>query len=171
MSAPPIVFQWTGSAMEPAGRFARECDRYFVVGERYTLSEWQDRTQRSHNHFFACVAEAWKNLPEDQAERFPTPEHLRRFALIKSGHHDRTEFVASSKAEALRLAAFLRGFDEYAVVVVRDNVVARLTAKSQSRRAMGAKDFAQSKNDVLHLCADLIGVAPESLSRAAKEHG
>jgi hypothetical protein len=169
MSAPPITFRWSGEAMEPVGRFSRECDRVYTVGEKYTLVEHQDRSQRTHNHYFASLSEAWANLPEDQAERFPTVDHLRKFALIKRGFADQADFVASSKAEAIRLAAFLRSFDEYAVVTIRDNVVTRWTAKSQNRRSMGAKAFAESKNAVLDYCASLIGVAPEALSRNARE--
>lgn len=168
MSAPPIVYEWTGEGHVPLPRFRAEADAHFVVGQRYRMIEHEDRSQRSHNHFFANVGEAWKNLDEQHLDRFPTPEHLRKAALIAKGHFDRTEFVASSKAEALRLAAFLRGLDEYAVIVVREAVVARLVAKSMSRRAMG-KEFKQAKDDVLDYCAQILGVTPEALMRNTRE--
>ena len=49
---------------------------------------WQlaeHRSKASHDHFFAIINEAWKNLPEDMGDDFPSPEHLRKWALIKSG--------------------------------------------------------------------------------------
>lgn len=161
--APPIPFRWSGDSMEPLPRFAKECDRHFVVGEVYQLVEQQDRSQTSHNHYFACVAEAWKNLPDEMVERFPTAEHLRKFALIKAGFADSRQFLAASKAEALRLAAFVRPCDEYALVTVREMVVTVWTARSQSMRAMGRRDFQASKDAVLDAISALIGVSADSL--------
>ncbi len=76
-------------------------------------------------------------------------------------------FVASSKAEAARIAAFLRPVEDTAVVRVKDAVVIRWTAKSQSMRAMGKDDFQRSKDAVLAVIDELIGTAPGTLSREA----
>lgn len=162
---PPLAFQWDGEHMTPFGRFGREAQRYFVVGEIYNLVEESQRSSVTHKHFFACVNEAWRNVPEHLNDQFPTAEHLRKFALIKTGFADSQQFVASSKAEALRIAAFLRPVDEYAIIVVRDAVVTRYTAQSQSKRAMGKQRFAESKDLVLNFCAELIGVSPDQLTR------
>lgn len=169
MSAPPITFRWSGEAMEPVGRFSRECDQHFTVGETYTLVTQEDRSGNSHRRFFAIVNEAWKNLPEDLAERLPTPDHLRRYALIKAGFADQRQIVASSRAEALRLAAFVRPMDEYAVVSVDGLVVTVWTAHSQNMRAMGKERFKASVDGVEHVLGQMIGVAPEALSRNARE--
>ena len=165
MTDRPVQFQWDGEAMVPANRFwAGVCDKQFVVGERYTLAEHHERSGNSHRHYFAEVKTAWDNLPEDQAERFPTPEHLRAYALIKTGWHDKADFVASSKAEALRMAAFLRPIDEYSIVLVKDNIVSRFTAKSQAYRAMNKKDFQASKDAVLDYVSGLCGISVEELN-------
>jgi hypothetical protein len=55
--------------------------------------------------------------------------------------------------------------DDFAVVIVREAVVLVWTAKSQSVKAMGAKDFQQSKSDVLDFLADLIGVSSDELAK------
>jgi hypothetical protein len=165
----PVTFHWDGEAMYPHQRFRQLCDRQFVVGEHYRLVEEQVRSRETHNHFFASIQEAWENLPEDQAERFPSPEHLRKFALIKAGYADQRQFVASSKAEALRLAAFMKGFDDYALVTVAGTVVNVFTAQSQSMKAMGKKAFQDSKQACLDIASGMIGVAPETLSRNARE--
>jgi hypothetical protein len=168
MSAPPILYEWQGDCMKPVGRFAKECDRLFVVGERYKLAEHADRSQASHNHYFAAIAEAWANLPEREAERHLTAEHLRKYALIKSGYADQEDFVAGSKAEAVRLATALRKVDGYSVVTISGCVVTRWTAKTQRMNAMGRKDFQESKQAVLDYVAGLVGVSPDELSSNAQ---
>lgn len=163
----PVEFAWTGDAMQPLGRFRGLCDRQFVIGESYILTELEERSSKSHAHFFACVRDGWSSLPEDLAGRFPSPDHLRKWALIKVGFRDEVSFVASSKAEAARIAAFLRPVEDTAVVRVKDAVVVRWTAKSQSMRAMGKDDFQRSKDAVLAVIDELIGTAPGTLSREA----
>lgn len=167
MTAAPIPMRWEGDVFRPHPRYQKECDRTFTVGDVYRLVEHQDRSQASHSHYFASLAEAWANLPDDLAERWPTPEHLRKFALIKAGYADSRQIVASSRAEALRLASFIRPMDEYAVVTVAEAVVTVFTARSQSKRAMGAKDFQASKQAVLDYVAGLIGTTTETLTRSA----
>lgn len=164
MTAPPMAFKWDGESMFPVGRFARECDRHFVVGETYRLVEHQDRSRASHDHFFAAIHDAWENLPEHIAARIPTPDHLRKFALIRTGYADQRQLVASSKAEARRLAAFVRPMDEYAIVSVEGCVVTVFTAQSQSMKAMGKSRFQASKQAVLDWVANLIGTTPAALS-------
>jgi hypothetical protein len=160
-----LLFKWDGEAMTPAR--PRQADAEFVVGESYLLDRVEQRSSASHAHFFACVNEAWRNLPEDQAERFPTAERLRKYALIMTGYRDERTIVASSTAEALRLAAFIRPMDEFAVVIVRGAVVAVMTAKSQSMRAMKKKAFSESKQAVLDYLASMIKVDRATLEREA----
>lgn len=161
----PIVFQWDGEAMVPHRRFQAECDRIFVVGQAYRMTAQEHRSLSSHNHFFAAIHEAWMSLPEHLTERFPTEEHLRKYALIKAGYHDSSSIVCTSKAEAQRIAAFVRPLDSFAVVTVSEAVVTVFTAKSQSKKAMGGKEFQESKNRVLDVIAALIGIQPETLTR------
>lgn len=163
----PIPMLWEGDVFRPLPGYARACDRAFVVGAVYRLAEHEERSQASHNHFFAAVAEAHANLPEHLAERLPTPEHLRKFALIKAGYADSRTLVASSKAEAQRLAAFVRPMDSFAVVVASEATVTVWTAKSQSVRAMGKKEFQESKDAVLDIIAGLIGTTPAALAANA----
>lgn len=145
----------------------RAADRQYVVGATYFLDHREDRSAASHRQYFAAINEAWQNLPEDYAERFPSPEALRKYALVKSGFRDERTLVASSRAEATRLAAFIRPMDEFAVVVVAEATVTVMTAKSQSMRAMGKAEFQRSKDAVLDVIAGMIGVSPRTLSAEA----
>lgn len=160
----PAPFRWSGDAMIPLR--PRAADRAYAVGEVYNLAPEEARSSASHKHYFAIIREAWLNLNEDYAERFANPEALRKWALIKAGYRDERSIVCASKAEAQRVAAFIKPMDEYALVIVRDATVIVLTAKSQSVRAMGKKDFAESKEKVLAVLAELIGVDPTELKRA-----
>ena len=157
----PLAFDWDGEAMIPLNGPA--ADRQYVIGERYRLAPHEDSSTASRNHYFASVEEAWKNLPEDQADRFPTFHHLRKWALIRAGYRDERTMVADSKAEAQKLAAFIKPMDDYAVVVVRECTVAVYTAKSQKMKAMGRKDFQESKDRVLDVLSGLIGVSTDEL--------
>jgi hypothetical protein len=169
MSTPaPILFQYDGEAMVPASQaWARRADKAFVVGEVYSLAVHEERSGPSHRGYFAALNEAFKNLPEDIAERYPTVEHLRKRALIKAGFYNERSIVCSSEAEAQRLTAFVGGMDEYAVVVAKENVVKVFTAKSQSVRAMPKDEFQESKQKVLDAVASLVGVTPEALNANA----
>lgn len=166
MSTPaPIMFRWDGEAMVP--RHPRLADKAFVIGQEYPLVEHHGRSEASHRHYFACIHDAWQNLPADAAERFATSEHLRKWALIKAGYRDERTIVLPTKADAQRVAAFMKPDADCSVVVARECVVVCWTAKSQSVRAMGKADFQASKDAVLQVVAELIGAQPDQLGRAA----
>lgn len=160
---------WTGEVFEPINpRFVRLANERYGKGEVLNLEHIEERSSASHRHYFACVNEAWKNLPEDKASEYPTAEHLRKRALIKAGFATMTDYVCSTKAEAVRWAQNLRKeADEYAVVLVSDSVVRVLKAQSQSQKAMGKERFQASKDAVLTAIADLIGVTTDELKKAA----
>ncbi len=165
MTALPFI--WNGEAMEIRKGFQKRADEAFCVGESYTLEVVEDRSAASHRHYFAAINEAWANLPEGLAERWPSAEHLRKAALIRAGYRDERSFACSSRAEAIRMAAFLKPIDDFAMVALSGTTVLVLTAKSQSVRAMGKAVFQESKDAVLNALADMIGVAPDDLARAA----
>lgn len=165
MSAPPpMAFRWTGAEMVPL--HPRLAERRFERGQTYTLAQHEERSTATHNHEFAFIAEAWKNLPDDLAELYPSPEHLRKRALIQAGYFDEMAIDAGTNAAAIRVAAALRAIDDFAFVVVRGPLVVRRTAKSQSRRAMSKAEFQASKTAVLDIIADMLGVAPGDLETA-----
>jgi hypothetical protein len=169
MTERPVIFTWDGQAMVPRDRrFAFQCDRQFVVGSEYTLVQHEDRSAASHRFYFAAVNEAWKNLPEQIADTFPSAEHLRKWALIRAGYRAERTHTAATKAEALRLAAFIKPIDDFAIVTTSGLAVTVWTAKSQSVRAMGKKEFETSKRAVLDILAGLIGVKAEDLKAAAE---
>ena len=154
----PFRAIWAGGAFVPEDRFLGTVRAEFGEGEIVPLVRHEDRSGASHNHYFATLADLWESLPEGEADRWPTVEHLRKYALIRTGWRDERSIVCASRAEALRLAAFVRPMDPYAVVAVSEAVVRVWTAKSQSLRAMGRQDFEKSKQNVLDFVADMIGV-------------
>lgn len=161
----PLMFEWDDESMVPLN--PRRAENMYVVGERYRLVPHEERSTASHNHFFACVKDAFDNLPEDREEQFATPEHLRKWCLIQAGYRDQRTIVCASQAEALRVAAFIRPIDDYAVVVAREATVIEWKAKSQSGRAMGKKVFQESKDKVLDILAGMVKIDAETLERNA----
>ena len=161
----PLLAQWDGEAFVVARRHAKDCDKALVVGERYMLTVEEQRSDAAHRSFFASVTEAWRNLPEDQAERFPTADALRRYALIKAGFCDRRDIVCANNNEAMRLAGMVKALDAYSITTVSERVVSVWTAESQSKKSMGKQRFNESQNAVRDFCAAMIGVSSDALAR------
>lgn len=162
----PINCIWDGESFVPANRYyARIADDQFGVGELVTLVREEERSAKSHRHYFASINEAWKSLPDELAAQYPTAEHLRKAALIRAGYADERSIVCGSRAEALRVAAFIRPMDTYAIVATYHAVVKVWTAQSQSVRAMGKAEFQASKDKVLDWIAGLLGVPVEHLPK------
>ena len=161
-----MYFYWMDGAMHPLPRFREAAMRLFETGKRYQLDdmdEVQAASSAERRRYFACVREAWMQLPESKTEQYPTPNHLRRWALIKCGFHDQRSIACSSKEEAARVASFIKPMDSYAVVVLKDDVVSIYTAKSQRVRAMDKKTFQTSSRAVLDCLSEAIGVTRKQL--------
>jgi len=167
VTALPVPYVWDGEVLRPLPAFAKAASASLRVGEVVAMAPAELRSPPSHRHYFACVREAWVNLPEEHAARFASDEHLRKYALIKAGYRDERQVVCGSKAEARRIAAFIRPIDDYAVVLVEGPVIIQFTAKSQSATAMSKAQFQASKDAVLDILAEMIGVDPTTLARAA----
>ena len=164
--APPIKMRWTGTALEPvSGYWQRLADQYLVVGEVYRVVNEEEQSDKSRGHEFAFLKEAWNSLPDALLDQYPNPEIMRKHGLIAKGHCTMKQHVCASTAEAERLATILKPYDVYAIVRQRGPVVTVYTAVSQSRRAMGAKMFQQSKQDLMEFVGDLLGVAPETFGK------
>ena len=169
MSDKPFSVTWTGEVFSPAsGMWSKECAKRFTAGETYRLNEEHERSLNTHNHYFACVNEAWKNLDESVTYDLPTPEHLRKWALIMTGYRQERHFVCATKAEAVRMAAFIRPMDEHAVIVPKEATVTVMTAESQSMKAMGKARFQESKTAVLDYLSKLIGTSVTDLKSNAR---
>ena len=103
-------------------------------------------------------------------EMFPTPEHLRKAALIATGWHRETIIEAGNPRAALRVAAYARGEDEFARVMARGSTVTVKKARSQRMHGhdrMDKDEFQRSKDDILGWISTLVGVTPEQLRGAA----
>lgn len=169
MKNPPIQCIFKQGAFHPYdARTMRDVGKRYAEMEVVILDDAKGRSKTSHDHFFATVVEAWHTLPEHLADRFPTSESLRHYALCKSGFCDVETFTASSRAEALRLCDFIRaGRRDGVQVVVNGASVTRLTPHSQSMRAMGGRVFQESKAAVLDVIAGLLETTADRLAVAA----
>lgn len=162
-----VLMKWTGEAMRPASRFwEKRADDAWTIGELYMVDAIEGRSAKSHRHYFAAIHECWINISDGLLEIYPSPEHLRKRALILKGYRHERSIICASTREAQRMAAFISPMDDYAIVSVNDEAVVVWTAKSQSTRAMGGKEFQESKQAVLDFCATLIGVKTTELENA-----
>lgn len=162
----PLRYEGDGDFRVMSNYWTARADKDFVVGDTYKMIEHHERSINSHNHYFASIKNGFDSLPERLIETYPTPEHLRKKALIWKGYRDERTIVAASGAEAQRIAAFVRPMDDFAVVTVKDAVVRVWTAKSQKMKAMGNAEFQASKSDVLDFIDDLLGVDRGATARS-----
>lgn len=158
MTAPPIPMMFDGETFRPLPRFHNEVAAHYGSGEVVVLAPVEERSKKSHDHFFVTLTEMWETRPEHLTDAYPTFDSFRKRALIAKGYCDVRTYVAASKAEAPRLAAFLGPMAPESVIVVRDAVVTIYTAHSQSRKAMGKETFQKSKDDCLAWAADQLGI-------------
>ena len=165
--APRLLrFIWKDGVFVPDGvRVASYCDGAFGEGEVVTFERHEPVSTASRNHYHASIQEAWNNLPEGD-ERFPTADSLRKWALIRSGYCTVTDVILSTPEQAQTVAAFT-GNAEGTIIVVRENVVRKYTAKSQSAKSMGKDEFGRSKQDVLDTIAELLAVKRKALEETA----
>ena len=106
-----------------------------------------------------CELEAWAQ----------SREHLRHFALIMCGWCNTKVIQCATNKEAVRWALVMRPLKPFAIVTAVRNTVVDKEAVSQSRAAMGARDFMTSKWQVLDFVADLCGTTRGELEAAAKQ--
>lgn len=137
------------------------------VGAVHGWSLSEHRSKSSHDHFFAVVNEAWKSLPEDMADDFPSPEHLRKWALIKAGFCSETRVACANNGEAMTLATKAKAMDKFSVVAIDGKAVTIWTADSQRRDAMGRHAFQEAKERALHIISNLLGIDATTLKEAA----
>lgn len=166
----PLPFTWDGEHFVPMPRFAKECDRRYVVGEVYMLGEQDVRNMAAHRAFFASVGEAWKNLPEEWGSYFKSPDHLRKWCLIQEGYCTQSTFAFDSIADARAYAKYAKAKDEdFILIDLRGNVVTIFTAESQrvlrNGKGMSAERFRQSKADVTRHLDGMLGVRPGTTAK------
>lgn len=144
-------------------------DRQYVVGETYRLAPREDVSVITRNHFHAAINDAWGNLPDHLADRHPSPTHLRKYALIKTGYCLKEDIVTATNDDALKVTNAVRSRDEYSLIQVQANVVTIWTAQSTSQKAMGKAAYATMKNRVLDYVSELIGVSTDELQKNARQ--
>jgi hypothetical protein len=175
--AKPIKYAWTGSAWQPLQRFVQACAA-FVVGQVAELEVVEERSEESHRHYFACIREAWRNLPEVYQDRFGSDEKegtekLRKWCLIKAGYRRERTLIAASQRQAQEIAALVQAIDDCAVVLLDGHILTIYVAKSQKMKKTGddgmdRKEFGDSKDAVLRECAHLIGVDVATLTERGR---
>lgn len=152
----PLQYMGEGQFQAPIGHASR-LDKALYIGQSLVWEHINQRSSESHKHYFAVIADAWGNLPEEMATALPSPEHLRKFSLVKCGYCTIVNIACATNADAVRACAQFLAMDTYSVCSINDRLVTVATATSQSMKAMGNKTFQESKNKVLDLISQMIG--------------
>jgi hypothetical protein len=169
MKIEPVAFIWSGREMVPLDRFRKLAERQYRAGTEYVLVDHKGRSEESHRHYFACIRAGWQNLPEDQADKYPSPEYLRKKCLVLEGYADQTDHVCEDDEAMAKMITLIRKLDPYSVMTRSGNVLTIFTAQSQDHASMGHEAFQTSKTRVLERIASMCGISLEELTKNAKE--
>lgn len=162
----PLRMMWIGTGFEPVNpHVARKADEEYIVGQVYIVTAEHQQSALSRAHQFAWLHDAWLSLPDHISARFLDEDQLRRHALIAGGFASTTVIDCATNAEARRWMKILTGEDPYCIIKVEGTSLMRFTARSQSTRSMGAKDFQASKDAVLRYVSDLLDANPKDVER------
>lgn len=153
----PIIYRSTGEGFAPSTNYqAHLHGQQYPEGTLVALVPFYQRSDKSHDHYFAALHDMWVSLPEELSADFPNEEVLRAHALIRTGYCNKRQLVCRSAADAERTAAFLRPSQPMAIIEATGSVVTEWTAESQAYRAMGKKRFQESKDAVLEYVNGLL---------------
>jgi hypothetical protein len=164
----PMMYVWDKGCFTPHPYFRSRAAEQFVDGQMYRLEQVEERDMNSHRHYFACIYTAWQNVSEFHASKWPTPDHLRKYALTFTRFRKTLWYEAKSKAETLRVANAFSAEDEHIRVEIIGRSVLRHIPMSQSLTNMSKREFQESKQAVLAVLADLIGVSLDDLEDNAR---
>lgn len=164
---PPILVRFDGENFVPSNvPMLRRAIQHFEKDATYAIEFKDGPSDLSRRHLMACIGSAWRNLKETDQDRWPSPEHLRKWATVRAGYSTERHVVCESAQVAKEVAVLARSLDEFAVITLKGNVVRVYTAQSMSRRpgAMDRATFGTAKTVILGIVSDLIGVDATTLA-------
>lgn len=165
----PIVCTWDGFAFTPLpGRALDIARQQHGVGERVAMVPYDSRSRLSHDHYIVTVRAAWQTWPEDYPVAIANEDQLRKHALIRTGHYDESACTFASPEDAAAYTTMMTRAVDYAEFSAFEDVVIVRIAKTQKKKAMGAAEFQQSKDDVLGFLSAVLGVDVTTLTAEAK---
>lgn len=131
------------------------------------------RSDASHRHFFAVIAEAFKQWPSSAEFQPEDAEHLRSYLLVKAKHFDKLDVrCKNSDAISLRmqLDAVIRSFCDGRPPLMHAYPwgIRIFKPRSISYAAADRKVFNAVSETVFQLIEDALGVKVEDLKREAQ---
>ena len=178
---PPIKMKWDAEdcCLRPLREYRHMARRQFVHGEEYPMLVHEEHSGKSLRHYHALLKRLWENLPDEKRyrldektgeieDKYPTPEHLRKWALINLGYRKERHIPLESEEQAKLLLKYIQPIDDTAVVLIRGKSIVIYTAQSQSAygsNRMTKEEFQKSKTEVLQLLSDQIGVSLTELRK------
>ena len=153
--------QWDGEGFFLPTVSKMKCKETLKPGETVALEIKRPRHLAMHRRFMAMVTDYHDNLPESLANApfAASPDHLRKYALIRCGFADTITHTAKSEAEARRVEETFQSMrgDTFALVYRQGLIVYRSVALSQAFAKMNQKQFRESSERIEEFLATLVG--------------
>lgn len=145
------------------------------VGKVYPFDIANMESEKSRDHFFASIKEIWATLPDHIMRAYPSPDHLRKQCLIRTGYCTMQVFKCDTENDALKAVQFIKSIDKFVACSIEKKVdglgeiyvLTALHAETQKRNSMGGKRFQESKQAVLDYLAEMLGCTADEIRRAA----
>lgn len=167
----PALFTYEGDGtFTAAPRFRDKLDAEFVCGATYVMEAVEERQAARDKAYHAEMRDAWANLPEHLAERFPNPTDFRRYCLAQCGFAHVSRMAMKTTKDALAALSVMAGLGimaslDGAVLVI----VKPMSQKISGPDKMEKEERLRSYRMTLDYAASLIGTMSEDLQRNARE--
>src|SRR5215510_5172679 len=111
----PFYAVFDGGCFMPMKHALAMTGETWVQGVVYRLVRYErDRSSETHNHYFACIAEAFDNLPERYKHEWwaHNEDALRKHALIETGWCEKSSFTFSTVEQVAKAVLAFRERDK-----------------------------------------------------------
>lgn len=176
-----IRCRWDGERFTPEPQDARRARGFFIAGNAYVLDADDPISHKERSFYHAQIKDAWDNLNDITKASLGSADNLRKWALIKSGWRVENQVFGPDRAWAIWTEHFhKKRSGEYTTVITTapENEsdlwsVKILQARTQKvgnpeEGYMTREEWKQSKDDVLFVVSQMIGVSKGTLAKQGR---
>lgn len=144
----------------------QECVAKFPEGENAKAALTLPRSLPHHNFFFQKIAKLWESLPETE-DRFPNPERLRKYLLVRAGHRDQQFWPLEHVDQLSHMFKQFGLFSGELFFAPKPNGIIAMRAKTINHDECDQATFLEIDRKVDQIIAREFGIATDDLMERA----